>query len=260
MCCHVNECCCGCTNMKTGITVAGLIDIFLLLALGTVNYILVPFNYGAFWGVLLVIADIFLLCGATGDNPCLLVIWMVINMIYIVLLFIGWIVIPLFIIFGRFCSHVESDDSLNTFYIDAYNTFHNQNHDTEFGLDLDYYNKASSTWSTKDSIDWMCKDATQISLIITGVIVIILPIYYLYLWIVVKSHRENLVRHQSGIQPIVRNHPSIQQHQQPMIVMPNGSLQSQQPPVMEPMGANLYYQPPSVTQQPQFYKPDVYWF
>jgi hypothetical protein len=174
--------------MKTGITIAGLIDILLLLALGTLNYVFVPFNYGAFWGVLLVIADIFLLCGATGNNPCLLVIWMVINMIYIVLLFIGWIIIPFFILFGSFCSHVNSDDSLNNFisYGSSSNEFQKENYANEFGLGLDYSNKGS--------IDWMCRDTTQISLIITGGIVFIFPIYYLYLWIVVKSHRKNLVR------------------------------------------------------------------
>ena len=248
--------------MKTGITIAGLIDIFFLLALGTLNYVLVPFNYGAFWGILLVIADIFLLCGATGNNPCLLVIWMVINMIYIVLLFIGWIVIPLFVLFGSFCSQLKSDDSLNNF-ISYSNTYQKSNYgnlqkQTKFGLDLDLYTKGSSN---KGSLDWMCRDTTQLSLIITGVFVFILPIYYLYLWTVVKSHRENLVQQQSGIEPIVQNHPSMQQQHQ-MLVIPNGQRQpTQQPPIMEPMGANLYYQPPTtVTHQQQYYKPDLYQF
>ena len=217
MCCHINQCCCGCTDLKTGITVAAFFDMFMILILGTLNFIFLH-NYGAFWGVILVIADIMLICGAMANNTGLMILWMIICMINIVFLFIGWIAIPVVIFFHSICDTMNSDS------------------DFWYETNTDYYSTNTRT---------LCGDRIQVSLLITAGFVFILPIYYLYLWIVVKSHRMNLMRQQSNIQPI-----SGYQGQQ-MFVAPNNSLMRPQQPQVLP-GPNLttmYYQPTPLVPQ-----------
>ena len=117
---------------------------------------------------------------------------------------------------------------------------------SEYRFDLDYETKESTFTSSIN-----CIDTNHISLIIAGAVVFIMPIYYLYLWIVVKSHRENLVRQQSVIQPI------SQRHQQQVFVMSNGMLKPQQQGSYDPIRHNLYYQPPTTTQQ---YSPETNYY
>ena len=96
----------------------------------------------------------------------------------------------------------------------------------------------------------ICGDTIQIGLIVTAVFVFILPVYYLYFWIVVKSHRENLVREQSAVLPLPR------QPGPPMFVVANGMVPQRQQ-IIEPL------QPAQSTMQQSSaviikeYKPDI---
>ena len=233
MCCHTNQCCCGCMDMKAGITMAGFIDLFLLLVLGTLNAVFLH-NYGAFWSVIVVIADMLLICGAMSNSPGLLVFWLIICMINIVFLFIGWIALPLMIVLGSFCSEVNENED---FWYGS-----GPNNDVPY-----HYGTTTRT---------ICGDTIQIGLIVTAAFVFILPIYYLYLWIIVKSHRENLVRQQSIVQPIQQN-PNPQ-----IFIVANGPMQPTNQQVL--VGQNpmyMYNQPiaiPTQQQQPiQQYQPEL---
>ena len=95
--------------MKSGIAIAAIFDVFLYMILGTLNVIFLH-NYGAFWGVIVVVADMLLICGVMGKNTGLLIIWMIITMINIVFLFIGWLAVPLIILFGGFCSKMSNGE------------------------------------------------------------------------------------------------------------------------------------------------------
>lgn len=200
MCCHTNQCCCGCTDMKSGIAIAATFDVFLYMILGTLNVIFLH-NYGAFWGVIVVVADMLLICGVMGKNAGLLVIWMIITMMNIVFLFIGWLAVPLVILFGGFCSKMSDREEF------------------WFESNTDFYTTTTRT---------ICGDTIQIGLIVTAVFVFILPVYYLYFWIVVKSHRENLVREQSTVLPLPR------QPGPPMFVVANGMVPQRQK-IIEPL-------------------------
>ena len=90
MCCHTDQCCCGCTDQRTGMIIAGAIDlvmhlIFAVLLVAFVN----PFN--AIWSIVLIISDILLIIGASTRNSGCLIAYMVISMINIVFGFVIWI-------------------------------------------------------------------------------------------------------------------------------------------------------------------------
>ena len=46
MCCNANKCCCGCVSMKTGITVAGIIDLLILLAAAAAIAVVIGYHGG----------------------------------------------------------------------------------------------------------------------------------------------------------------------------------------------------------------------
>ena len=216
--------------MKTAITFAAFFDLFLLLVLSTLNFILLH-NYGVFWCVALVVADITLICGVMANKANLMILWLIICMINIVFLFIGWIAIPLIIFLSSLCDTVNSDSN---FYYES---------------STDYYTTSTRTF---------CAEETRIGMWVAAGFVMILPIYYLYLWIVVKSHRKNLIEQQRGAQPI----PGYQ-GQQMFVMSNNGTVlpqQTQQPQIIPgPNPTTMYYQPTPLdpkyqnTNHPNYY-------
>lgn len=168
MCCHTDQCCCGCTDMGTGIIIAAIIDIFLLLILAILN-IVVMSNYGGVWFMVVIIADILLIAGTHSKTSGLLIFWLVIAMINIVFLFIGWIAFPIIFLVSAVVKAVENCDG---------KAICNEN-DVEKGF-----------------------GGFEAVMYISLVFIFVLPCYYIYLWVVVKSHRENLVRMETEVLPI----------------------------------------------------------
>ena len=215
MCCHTNQCCCGCMPLKKGIVLAASIDIIFHILLGLVNFTFLQ-NHYLFGEYILVVADIMLICGTNGNNGTLMVFWLIICMITIVVLFIGWIVIPVVIFFVGMCKTANSDS----------NFWYEKN--------TDYFTTATRTF---------CADEIQIKMIVVaGAIVYVLPIYYLYLWIIVKSHRKNLIEEQTNIQPVSGYRG------QPIFVSGNNcvsrpNLPHQPHDVPEQNPTTMYYQP-----------------
>ena len=139
--------------------IAGIIDIILLIILMALN-IFLSANFLSLWFVVVLIADILLVIGAIGNISGLLMTWMIIGMINIVFLFIGWLALPIYGFVAVFVTAACNSDDL---------------------------------WGSGESVD--CGGTEN--LVIAGfainmVFVIGLPIYYIYLWVVVKSHRANL--------------------------------------------------------------------
>ena len=110
MCCRTNQCCCGCMPLKKGIVLAASIDIIFHILLGLVNFTFLQ-NHYLFGEYILVVADIMLICGTNGNNGTVMVFWLIICMITIVVLFIGWIVIPVLIFFVGMCKTANSDSN-----------------------------------------------------------------------------------------------------------------------------------------------------
>ena len=103
-----------------------------------------------------------------------------------------------------------------------------------------------------------CAEETRIGMWVAAGFVMILPIYYLYLWIVVKSHRKNLIEQQRSAQPI-----QGYQGQQMFVMSNNGTVlpqQTQQPQIIPgPNPTTMYYQPTPLdpkyqnTNHPNYY-------
>ena len=63
--------------------------------------------------------------------------------------------------------------------------------------------KTLNTGKAAGDLGWcMSKGEQNAWFWVNFIFIIGLPIYYIYLWVVVKSHRENLVASASGIQPM----------------------------------------------------------
>jgi len=144
--------------------IAGIIDLILLLIIVIFN-VAVTKNLLALWFVIVIVADVLLIIGSMNANSGLLMVWMIIEMINIVFLFIGWLAMPIYAFVVIFATSVCNSNELNL-----------NCGGIETGV-LAYF-------------------------IMNMVFIIGLPIYYIYLWVVVKSHRENLVGSQTAIQPI----------------------------------------------------------
>ena len=177
MCCKTDSFCCT-DDMKKGIIYAGFIDVILLITLVVVNIVLQQ-NYFSLWFVVVIIADLLLIIGSYKSATGLLMVWMVIGMINIVLLFLGWIGYALYGLLVVFVATVCNPDFHQNF---------NHLEDHHHNLDVD------------------CKgtDTKLIANFATNAIFIYgLPIYYVYLWVVVKSHREELmVSNKSNVHPM----------------------------------------------------------
>ena len=164
MCCLTNSFCCT-HDLRKGITIAGIIDIILLLIIIVLN-ISFQRNYLSLWFLVVIIADILLVIGANGNKSSLLMFWLIIEMINIVFLFIGWIGIPIY----RFVTVFATD----------------------------FCNTTKIIFNCEGAEDFVVAE-----FVIDLVFIIGLPIYYIYLWVVVKSHRENLTRaERNTIQPL----------------------------------------------------------
>ena len=185
MCCRTNSFCCT-RDMQKGIIIAGVIDILLLIALIVVNIVLQK-NYLSLWFVVVVIADVLLIIGSKKSIDGLLMIWMVVGMINIVLLFISWIGMGAYGKMTVFVSTVCNTD-FQQFNLDT-QTFNDPNQN----FDLLSTNNQINTQSNP-SLD--CQGAEKyliVTYVCNAIFVFGLPIYYIYLWVVVKSHRENLM-------------------------------------------------------------------
>ena len=164
MCCRTNSFCCT-HDLRKGIMIAGIVDIIILLILLALN-IGLQGNYLSLWFVVVIIADILLVIGSNGNKSGLLMFWMIIGMINIVFLFIGWIGIPIYGFVTVFATAVCNTSEINV----------------------------------------NCGGAENyiiVGFVINLVFIVGLPIYYIYLWVVVRSHRENLTQiERNTIQPV----------------------------------------------------------
>jgi len=147
--------------MRKGIMAAAIVDIFILLLISVLNIALIG-NYGAVWFFVIILADVLLLIGAMQSNTGLMMAWMVLGMIHIVFMFIGWIAWP--VIYA-------------------------------VSLAVKCLDTGSGDWQTYQN-KCTTNDAKMIGMVfwISMIFTVVMPCYYIYLWVVVKSHRENLVK------------------------------------------------------------------
>ena len=211
MCCRTDSFCCT-HNIKKGIIIAGVIDILLLIVLITVNILLIR-NWLSIWFVAVIIADVLLIIGSKKSISGLLMAWMVVGMINIVLLFIGWIGWTAYGIIAVFVSAVcNTDFQQISFDIQNFND-PNQNFDISsinsqfdsqtlndpnqnFGL---FPTNSQSNDQSNPTLDCQGADKYLVGTFVCNAIFVFgLPIYYIYLWVVVKSHRENLMEPKSN--------------------------------------------------------------
>ena len=182
--------------MGTGIIIAAIIDIFLLLILAILTVVVMR-NYGGAWFMVVIIADILLIVGTLSKNSGLLIFWLIIAMINIVFLFIGWIAFQIIFVASAVIKVVENCNNANG---------------------------NSQNCNVNDADDGF--KGFRVVMYMSLVFIIILPCYYIYLWVVVKSHRENLVRGEAEVLP-------IHGHQgQQMFIITNGLVQQQHQSVM----------------------------
>ena len=68
-CCYVDQCCCGCTDTKTGVGIWAVID--LVLNVGFLIFLGVTAGIGGpqIWNLLLIVADVLLAIGVFMRNP-----------------------------------------------------------------------------------------------------------------------------------------------------------------------------------------------
>ena len=166
--CYTTRCCCGCTDMKTGIKIMTAIDLifyFIVFGTGIGTGWLGMFGWHGYryagLVILVFIADILLLLGVGMRNGCLIAFWQAIKILNIILLFMGWIVIPLTV---YLCVIPRGTDEAG---------------ECPYVLDYpDYYTGVLGLY-----ILW------------GGVFLafLILPIYYIYFWIVVNSYRKDIM-------------------------------------------------------------------
>ena len=193
MCCRTNSICCI-HDMQAGIITAGMVDILLLITLITVNIVLMS-NYFSVWFVIAIIADVLLIIGCKKRIRALLMAWMFIGMINIAILFMCWIVIAVYGIKTVYVIFVCLDfiSLINTQFLKAPYNY------------LDFFSisrQINSLANLGQNIEIDCLGAEKHlieTFVFNAIFVFGLPIYYIYLWIVVKSHRENLMELKSNI-------------------------------------------------------------
>ena len=141
--------------------------------------IVVTYNYLSLWFLLVIIADILLIIGAMNSIMGLLMVWMIIGMINIVFLFIAWLALPIYGAIAIFATSLCSKRTWSS------------------ALEAAGYEGEKVEADCGGVDTWILG-----SFIFNMIFIIGLPIYYVYLWIVVKSHRENLRQMETAIQPI----------------------------------------------------------
>ena len=168
-CCYVEHCCCGCTSMKAGIMIMAGIDALYQLGIGAAISAMwgSPGNPFAF-AFLVLLSDILLLFGAAFNQSCLIIFWQVVMMINIILLFLGWLLLPL--IYFVVVLHSAALSACNHVQV----------------VEFDSYNQ------TYQHCDGLASIFAASTAILIGVIIYIyvMPIYYIYFWIVVQSFRK----------------------------------------------------------------------
>ena len=180
--------------MQAGIITAGMVDILLLITLITVNIVLMS-NYFSVWFVIAIIADVLLIIGCKKRIRALLMAWMFIGMINIAILFMCWIVIAVYGIKTVYVIFVCLDfiSLINAQFLKAPYNY------------LDFFSisrQINSLANLGQNIEIDCLGAEKHlieTFVFNAIFVFGLPIYYIYLWIVVKSHRENLMELKSNI-------------------------------------------------------------
>ena len=176
MCCQTGpiQICCS-NDLRKGITIAGIIDVILLAALIAVNLALKhnlnanhDLGYFSLWFVVVIIADLLLIIGSRKSITGLLLVWMIAAMVNIVLLFICWIPI---VCYGALVVFAGAICSLK---------------------EVDCGKKANGLFA------WFT---------INAIFIFGLPIYYIYLWMVVQSHRKNLMDSRADTMKQIRPGP-----------------------------------------------------
>ena len=114
--CRVFQCCCGCTDLKTGVLIWAIIDaIFvgiytayqIISLIGSVvsggpsEIIIVLGVASVVWGITVVLADVGLAIGANKSNTLLMLVWLVVMMITIVVISGLIVVVPILVRFSR---------------------------------------------------------------------------------------------------------------------------------------------------------------
>lgn len=115
---------------------------------------------GVFSGLIFVIilANLLLLCGLSGSCGALIAAWQIIMFLYILLLIVGWILIPFIFVIDYQPFIVNGPDQINM----------------DIQIDL-------------PPLNYLQSGAIMLGLLI-------LPIYYSYFWIVANSYRRSLSR------------------------------------------------------------------
>ena len=89
-CCYLQSCCCNCASLKTGVVIWAIFDMIFNMSIYAVvsfatrteNLVKTPFS----WGLVIILADLGLSCGAYSENICIVVFWQVVYMINIIVL------------------------------------------------------------------------------------------------------------------------------------------------------------------------------
>ena len=193
-CCYVNKCCCGCMTTKSGAYAMALIDLFFDCVICMFFGIIIGvygYNLSTIWLLiifLLVWANLLLLCGLNGDGCGFMIVsWQVIMFVYIWLLIIGWLFIPFVLIMN--------------------------NHQL--------LPKAVEIFSIRINLKAEPSNALQWGIILLGVI--LLPIYYIYFWIIVNSYRKsiNRRRRRNNRLEVAKQHNANIMYNHPFYLSPN---------------------------------------
>ena len=110
-CCTVPSCCCGCTSMQRGLEIYAIVDAFVNLFFAILNVLI---GTGAIAGFpfIMIIMDIMLAAGVHVKNDCLILVWMIFAMLYIIYGFISALILTLAV--SQIWIHVETKQNLET--------------------------------------------------------------------------------------------------------------------------------------------------
>ena len=165
-CCYVHKCCCGCITIKMGAYTMAIFDLFMNCVICMFFGVIIGiygYNLSTIWLFsifLLIWGNLLLLCGLNGDGcGFMIATWQVIMFIYICLQIICLILIlgliPLIL-------------------------------DNHLLMDI------SDMLNTPINIDFLSMDYLQWGAVM--LVMLLLPVYYIYFWIIVNSYRKSLNR------------------------------------------------------------------
>lgn len=198
--CYISKCCCGCTDLKAGINIMTAIDLMFYFGIFGIGLATGQNGWRAFrWAglaLLILIADIILLIGVATHNVGLITFWLSIKMINIIILFIGWIVVPL----TAFIPHVK---------------------------DVEERSQVFEEVEIVEYIIWS----------VALLVLLILPNYYIYYWIVVNSYRKTIMSLTDQFTPVVGGigHVFVVSDQSPHGIYGQPSLPAYQPAYGQPV-------------------------